>query len=343
MLPTTGTKNRQFRLKTRPSGRASLENFELVSESIPEPGQNDVLVRTVYLSLDPTNRIWMSDMDQYMPPVKIGEVMRGLGIGKVEKSNHPNFKEGDYVSGLVGWQDYVVSGVDDVFPLVKLPPLPISLEAMAGAAGMTGLTAYFGLFDVGQPKDQETLVVSAAAGAVGSVVAQLGKLSNLRVVGIAGGSAKCDWLRSELGLDAAVDYKSPSWKKDFEKATPNGVDINFENVGGEIMEAVYSRMNLHGRMVLCGLISCYNDADDIKTRLSLAPALMKRLRIQGFIITDYVARFPEATEKIVRWIAEGKLKHKETVVEGLENAPGALNMLFDGSNLGKLLVKVSEP
>jgi NADPH-dependent curcumin reductase CurA len=320
----------------------STENFELVAEAIREPGPNEVLVRAIYLSLDPTNRIWMSDMDQYMPPVQIGEVMRGLGIGRVEHSNNPNFKEGDYVSGLLGWQDYVVSEGTDAFPLVKLPDVPISLAAMAGAAGMTGWTAYFGLFDLGEPKEGETLLVSAAAGAVGSVVGQLGKLSGLRVVGIAGGATKCDWLVNELGFDAAVDYKNPSWKNDLDTATANGVDINFENVGGEIMEAVYRRMNLHGRIVLCGLISSYNDADDSKTRLSLAPALMKRLRIQGFIVTDYAARAQEATERLVHWIAEGKIKHKETIVDGLENAPSALNMLFDGSNTGKLLVKVSE-
>jgi len=277
-----------------------------------------------------------------MPPVAIGEVMRGLGIGQVERSNNPRFKEGDYVSGLVGWQDYLVSAGEDAFPLVKLPEVPVPLEVMAGAAGMTGWTAYCGLFDIAKPKAGETLVVSAAAGAVGSVVGQLGKLSNLRVVGIAGGSDKCDWLRNELGFDAAVDYKSPSWKKDLELATPSGIDINFENVGGEIMETVYKRMNLHARMVLCGLISSYNDADDSKTRLGLAPALMKRMRIQGFVIIDYGDKIPEATEKLVRWIAEGKIKHRETIVDGLENAPNALNMLFDGSNIGKLLVKVSE-
>lgn len=341
MSTTTTKTNRQFRLKTRPEGRVTEDTFELVEQPVPEPGPDEVLVRNVYLSLDPTNRIWISDVEQYMPPVQIGEVMRGLGIGKVESSGNPNFKAGDYASGLLGWQDYALVKPGDAFPLVKLPPLPIPLSAMAGAAGMTGWTAYFGLFDVGRPQKGETLVVSAAAGAVGSVVGQLGKISGLHVVGITGSDAKGEWLQKELGFDAFVNRNSPTWKKDLELATPNGVDINFENVGGEIMEAVYRRMNLNGRIVLCGLISSYNESSDEKTRLSLAPALMKRLRIEGFIVSDYGSRLQEATEKLVHWIAEGKLKYKETIINGLEKAPEALNMLFDGANTGKLLVSVS--
>jgi len=219
----------------------------------------------------------------------------------------------------------------------------LSLEIMAGAAGMTGLTAYFGLYEIGKPKEGETMVVSAAAGAVGSIVGQLGKISGLRVVGIAGGEEKCRWLKDELKFDAAIDYKNPNWKQHLEDATPNGVDINFENVGGEIMEAVYKRMNLHGRFVLCGLISGYNDTDDSKSRISIAPALMKRIKIEGFIITDYVQRFQEAATKIIMWMAAGKIKHKETIIEGLDKAPESLNLLFDGGNVGKLLIKVSEP
>ncbi|CAN5512979.1 hypothetical protein BH10CYA1_BH10CYA1_53180 [soil metagenome] len=341
MTNNSQTKNRQFRLKTRPVERVSPDNFELTEESIPELGKDEVLVRNVYLSLDPTNRIWMSDMEQYMPPVQIGEVMRGLGLGKVVRSNNPKFKEGDYVSGLLGWQDYAMAKEDELTVLPNVPGVP--LPVFAGAAGMTGLTAYFGLFEVGQPKEGETLVVSAAAGAVGSIVGQLGKLSKLRVVGIAGGEAKCNWLRNELSFDAAVDYKSPSWKKDLEAATPNGIDIDFENVGGEIMETVYNRLNMFGRLVLCGLISGYNDSNDSKSRLSVSPTLMKRLRIQGLIVSDFASKNQEATTKLAKWIAEGKIKHKETIIDGLENAPTALNQLFDGGNTGKLLIKVSEP
>lgn len=344
MTSTTRTQNRQFRLKTRPVGRVSADNFDFVENPIPELGKDEILVRSIYLSLDPTNRIWMSDMDQYLPPVQIGEVMRGLGIGKVEKSNNPKFKEGSLVSGVLGWQDYVITDGKGSFPLTALPKLPgLSLEIMAGPAGMTGLTAYFGFYEIGKPKEGETLVVSAAAGAVGSIVGQLGKLSGMRVVGIAGGEEKCNWLKNDLKFDAVIDYKSANWKEDLIAATPNGVDINFENVGGEIMAAVYNRMNLHSRMVLCGLISGYNDTDDSKSRLSIAPALMKRIKIEGFIITDYINKFQEAATKIVMWIATGKIKHKQTIVDGLENAPEALNKLFDGGNIGKLLIKVSEP
>lgn len=344
MPSTTKTMNRQFRLKTRPVERVSPDNFDFREEAIPELGPNEVLVRVVDLSLDPTNRIWMSDVEQYMPPVQIGEVMRGLGIGKVEKSTNPNFKEGDFVGGLLGWQDYFHAKEADTKGLAKLPNLPgIPPRVFAGAAGMTGLTAYFGLLEVGKPKEGETLVVSAAAGAVGSIVGQLGKIHGLRVIGIAGGDEKCDWLTKELGFDAAIDYKKPDWKKQLEAATPNGIDINFENVGGEIMEAVYDRMNLFSRIVLCGLISGYNDTDDSKTRLPLAQALMKRIRIQGFIVMDFADKNVEATTKLAQWIAEGKIKYRETIVEGLENAPTALNKLFDGGNVGKLLVQVSEP
>ncbi len=344
MTSTIQMTNRQFRLKTRPNGRVTKDNFDFVEENIPELEKDQILVRTIYLSLDPTNRIWMSDMDQYLPPVEIGAVMRGLGIGKVVQSKNSKFKEGSFVSGVLGWQEYLVSDGRGAWPLTVLPKLPgLTLEIMAGAAGMTGLTAFFGLFEIGQPKEGETLVVSAAAGAVGSIVGQLGKIAGMRVVGIAGGEEKCNWLRDELKFDAAVDYKNPNWRQQLEEATPDGIDINFENVGGEIMEAVYKRMNLHSRFVLCGLISGYNDTNDSKSRISIAPALMKRIKIEGFIITDYVQRFQEAATKLIMWMVAGKIKHRETIIEGLDKAPESLNLLFDGGNMGKLLIKVSDP
>lgn len=344
MTSTTQMTNRQFRLKTRPNGRVTKDNFDFVEENVPELEKDQILVRTIYLSLDPTNRIWMSDMDQYLPPVEIGAVMRGLGIGKVVRSKNSKFKEGSFVSGVLGWQEYLVSDGRGAWPLTVLPKLPgLTLEIMAGAAGMTGLTAYFGLFEIGQPKEGETLVVSAAAGAVGSIVGQLGKIAGMRVVGIAGGEEKCNWLRDELKFDAAVDYKNPNWRQQLEEATPDGIDINFENVGGEIMEAVYKRMNLHSRFVLCGLISGYNDTNDSKSRISIAPALMKRIKIEGFIITDYVQRFQEAATKLIMWMVAGKIKHRETIIEGLDKTPESLNLLFDGGNMGKLLIKVSDP
>lgn len=342
MTSKTQTKNRQFRLKTRPVERVSQDNFDFVEEMIPDLAKGEVLVRIIYLSLDPTNRIWMSDVDQYMQPVQIGEVMRGLAIGRVEQSKNPKFKVGDHVSGLLGWQDYFVANEEEAKSLIRLPNVPgLSLEIYAGAAGMTGLTAYYGLFEIGKPKKGETMVVSAAAGAVGSIVGQLGKIAGLRVVGIAGGEEKCNWLVNELKFDAAVDYKKTGWQQRLTDATPNGIDIDFENVGGEIMETVYERMNLYGRMVLCGLISGYNEKSDAKFRLNVARALMKRLTIQGFIVMDFAEKNLEATTKLAMWIVQGKIKHRETIVEGLENAPNTLNKLFDGGNVGKLLIRVS--
>ncbi len=342
-MTQTKLKNRQFRLKSRPVERVVPDNFVFAEEEVPELKDGEVLIRNMILSLDPTNRIWMTDIEQYMPPVKIGEVMRGLGIGRVVASNNNHFKEGEFVSGLLGWQDFFKAGAEELKMIAKLPEVPgVTLETFAGAAGMTGLTAYFGLLEIGQPKEGETLVVSAAAGAVGSIVGQLGKISGLNVVGIAGSAEKCSWLVDELSFDAAVNYKEAGWKDHLKNATPNGIDIDFENVGGEIMETVYQRMNLFGRIVLCGLISGYNDKDDSKSRISLSSTLMKRLRIQGFIVTDFASKNAEAITKLATWIAQGKIKHRETVIKGLENAPSALNQLFDGGNVGKLLIKVSD-
>lgn len=334
--------NRQFRLKNRPETRIDATTFEFTKSSVPELIEGQALIRTCLLSLDPTNRIWVADVDQYMPPVQVGEVMRGLGIGQVVESKNPNFKPGQLVTGPVGWQDYNVTDGTEAWPFSALPQVPISAEDLAGAAGMTGLTAYFGLFEVAKLKPGETVVVSAAAGAVGSIAGQLAKIIGCRVVGIAGSDEKCKWLTDELGFDAAVNYKSSNWKKQLTDATPNGIDVNFENVGGEIMQFVFSRLNLRARVAVCGLISSYNDGNDEKTKVSLTNVLMKRVRVEGFIITDYFEKFAEGTIKLVGWIAEGKIKTKSTIVDGLENAPDAVNQLFDGGNTGKLLVRVSE-
>jgi len=332
--------NRQFRLKTRPTGRIERSNFDFVEQPIPEPGPGEALVRVLYLSLDPTNRIWMSDMDQYMPPVAIGEVMRGGGVGVVVKSNSVRYKEGDRVSGLTGWQDYCIA--DEGLRAMSVLPkdLPVDLPVMLGACGMTGLTAYFGLLELGRPKPGETVVVSAAAGAVGSVVGQIAKIKGCRAVGIAGGPEKCRHLIEDLGFDAAVDYKRDDWREQLAAATPDGIDVNFENVGGEIMEAVMARMNLFSRMPLCGMISGYNSGEPM--RADYSPILMRRIEIRGFIVIDFMEKFAEASMQLAQWVIEGKLKHRETIVEGLENAPVAVNRLFDGENIGKLVVKVGE-
>ena len=330
--------NRQFRLKTRPTGRIEKSNFDFVEESIPEPGPGEALVRVLYLSLDPTNRIRMSDMDQYMPPVGIGEVMRGGGVGIVVKSNSARYKEGDHVSGLTGWQDFCIA--DEGLRAMSVLPkdLPVELPVMLGACGMTGLTAYFGLLELGRPKAGETVVVSAAAGAVGSIVGQIAKIKGCRAVGIAGGPDKCRHIVEDLGFDAAVDYKRADWREQLAAATPDGIDVNFENVGGEIMEAVMARMNLFSRMPLCGMISGYNTGEPMRGDFS--PILMRRIELRGFIVIDFMEKFAEGAMQLAQWVVEGKLKHRETIVDGLENAPVAVNKLFDGGNIGKLVVKL---
>jgi NADPH-dependent curcumin reductase len=304
------------------------------------PGEGEALVRALYLSLDPTNRIWITDMEQYMPPVELGEVMRGYGIGQVVTSNAPDLSVGDLVNGMLGWQDYTITGPAN--PMQKLPGgLPIPIPTLLGVCGATGLTAYFGLTELGAPKKGETLLVSAACGAVGSVAGQIGKILGMRVVGVTGGAEKCRYIVEELGFDAAVDYKAADWQEQLAAVTPDGVDVNFENVGGEIMDAVIGRMNLHSRIVLCGMISGYNDGG--RALADFTQILMKRITVRGFIILDYLPRFAEGVMQLVQWMMAGQLKGQETIVEGLENAPEALNRLFDGTKMGKLMLKVADP
>jgi NADPH-dependent curcumin reductase CurA len=332
--------NRQFRLANRPAGMVDDATFAFTTAKAPVPAEGEALVRALYLSLDPTNRIWITDMEQYMPPVQIGEVMRGYGIGQVVQSRTPDLAPGDLVNGMLGWQDYTIAGPAN--PMQKLPSgLPIPIPALLSVCGATGLTAYFGLTDLGAPKAGETLLVSAASGAVGSVVGQIGKILGMRVVGITGGPAKCRHVVEDLGFDAAVDYRAADWREQLAAATPQGVDVNFENVGGAIMDAVIHRMNLHSRLVLCGMISGYNEGE---TSLgNFTPLLMKRITLRGFIILDYVPRFMEGIIQLTQWLMEGKLKHTETIVDGLEHAPAALNRLFDGDKMGKLMIRVADP
>ncbi|MEI7560554.1 MAG: NADP-dependent oxidoreductase [Actinomycetes bacterium] len=333
--------NRRLLLKTRPEGRVKNSDFDLVEEAIPEISDGEALIRTTYLSLDPTNRVWMTDVPGYLPPVQIGEVMRSGGVGRVVASKSDTYKEGQLVNGFTGWQDYVVAS--DSLPFTPLPEgMDVPDSAFLGALGMTGLTAYFGITDVAKVKEGDTVVISAAAGAVGSVAGQIAKILGARVVGIAGGPDKCAWLVDELGFDAAVDYKAEGWKAKFKEATPNGVDVNFENVGGEVMEAVFGRLNIGARVALCGLISGYNDAEASTGPRNFSNLITRRASVQGFLILDYFARIPEAVGQIAAWMAEGKLQSRETVVEGLENTPESLNLLFDGKNTGKLVVKIAD-
>lgn len=329
--------NRQLRLKTRPEGLVERENFDLVEEAVAELKDGEVLVRTLYISMDPTNRVWMRDIPQYLPPVAIGEVMRALGLGRVVKSRSSHYAEGDLVQGITGWQDYLVLH-EDAKGYVRLPADPgIPLPTLLGAAGMSGVTAYYGMTDITPAQPGETVVVSAAAGSVGSIAGQIAKIQGARVVGIAGGADKCRYLVDELGFDAAVDYKAADFKQQLKAATPDGVHVNFENVGGEVMRAVLSRMVIGGRVALCGLISGYNSAE--KPSDDFSPFIMKRLSMRGFLVLDYT-KTKEAVGAIVGWIRQGKLKTEETVAEGLENAPVVLNRLFDGSHRGKLVLRV---
>jgi NADPH-dependent curcumin reductase CurA len=323
----------------RPVGLIKTSDFDLVTEALPEPGEGQFLIRNVYLSLDPAMRGWLVDRPSYVPPVQIGAVMRGLAIGVVEKSNHPKFAVGDQVQGMFGWQECLVSNGDGV---TKLPESPLPLSANLGLFGFAGLTAYAGLLELGQPKEGETLLVSGAAGSVGSLVGQIGKIKGLRVVGIAGTKEKCDWLVKELGFDAAVNYKERDYKEQLKAACPKGVDLYFENVGGEILEVALSRMNTFGRVVVCGLISQYNATAPVPGPSNFAAVISKRLKIQGFLAFDHAAKMKEMVSNFIEWHALGKLKYRVDIVPGLEAAPTAINKLFDGSNHGKLIVQISD-
>jgi len=330
--------NHQWRLVSRPNGLVKESDFNWVEEPPPDPDNGHVLIRNMYLSLDPANRGWMTDRKSYVPPVGIGEVMRAGGIGRVEKSNHPNFQEGDIVQGMLGWQEY---SVVDGRALTKLPKdSQLPLTAYLGLFGYIGLTAYFGLLDVGKPKEGETLVVSAAAGAVGSIVGQIGKIKGCRVVGIAGSDEKCRWIVDELGFDAAIDYKKEPVFEKLKQHCPGGIDIYFDNVGGEILDAVLALINLRARIPICGMISQYNATEPVPGPTNLVNLIARRARMEGFLVLDYVNRTQEAMTDLGKWLAEGKIKYRVDVVEGLKNAPSAINKLFDGSNQGKLIVKV---
>ena len=333
------TNNRQWKLANRPTGLITPDVLQLSASPLPAISEGQALARVKYLSIDPTMRVWMADVAQYMPPVQIGEVMRAFGFAEIVESRHPDYKKGDKVSGLTGLQEYVLISGDEKRGFQKVPSIPFLSDInFLNLLGINGLTAYFGLLEVGKPQSGETLVVSAAAGATGSIVGQLGKIQGCRVVGIAGSDEKCKWIKDDLGFEAAINYKASDWKEQLAAATPKGVDINFENVGGPVMQAVLDRMNLHGRVVLCGLISGYTRQDP--GLASFGQVLIKRLRVEGFIILDYAPRFLEAGQKLGMWKMTGKLKNRETVVKGIEKAPEAINMLFAGDNIGKLVVEL---
>ncbi len=328
--------NLRVLLASRPTGWVSEDNFRIESVPVPQPRDGEVLVKNAWLSLDPYMRGRMNEGKSYAARQEIGEVMIGGTVGEVIESKHPKFAKGDQVLGMLGWQQY---GVSDGKGLNKVDASRVPLSAYLGVLGMPGVTAWVGLLDICQPKAGETVLVSAASGAVGSVVGQIAKLKGCRAVGIAGGKAKCDYVVKELGFDACVDYKAGRLNDDLKAALPNGVDCYFENVGGEILDAVLRRMNAFSRIAVCGLISQYNATEPYGVK-ALQSILTNRIRMQGFIVSDRMELWPKALPDLVGWVAGGKIKYRETIAHGLENAPKAFIGLLKGENLGKQLVKI---
>ena len=323
-------------LRSRPVGLPSLENFEMVERPMPKPEAGEVLTRTLFLSLDPYMRSRMSDAKSYASPVRIGDVMVGQTVGRVVTSRHSGFAAGDFVLGSGNWQEYAsLPGT----ALRKLDPALTPGSTALGVLGMPGLTAYVGLLDIGQPQSGETVVVSAASGAVGSIVGQIAKIKCCRAVGIAGGSAKCRYVVDELGFDAGVDYRAPDFSESLTKACPNGVDIYFENVGGAVQRVVWPLLNEFGRVPVCGLIAQYNDTEPTPGP-DLRSVLVKRLTVRGFIVSDHRERLAEFVSEVSTWVREGQVKYREDIVDGLENAPEAFIGLLQGRNFGKLIVRV---
>jgi NADPH-dependent curcumin reductase CurA len=332
--------NRRWLLARRPEGMVRDSDFRFVEEPVGEPGPGEVLVRVQLLSCDPTQRGWLQ-RDTYMPAVAIGEVVRSAGGGRVIASRHSAFAEGDIVAGLLGWQDFAVVAPDRGLSLTKLPP-GVPLERALGVLGPTGITAYFGLLDIGRPRAGETVVVSGAAGATGSVVGQIAKIKGCRAIGIAGGREKCRWLTEVAGFDAAIDYKRENVAERLKALCPQGIDIFFDNVGGDILDAALASLAMHGRVVLCGAISGYNDLDHIAGPKNYLNLVARRGRMEGFIVLDFLDRQQEAVGALAGWVAEGRIKTEVDIQQGLENAPATLRRVFEGRNLGKQLLRVAE-
>jgi NADPH-dependent curcumin reductase CurA len=331
-------RNRQILLKRRPSGLPVPEDFDIVEGKLPEPGEGEVLLRGIYLSLDPYMRGRISGVRSYARPVAIGEVIEGRVVGQVVRSRDPALRDGDYASGGYGWQLYSAVPASG---LLKLDPAEAPISTALGILGMPGMTAYIGLKDIGQPKAGETVVVAAASGAVGAVAGQLAKREGARVVGIAGGADKCRYVDKELGFDAAVDHRSADLGAVLDHACPKGIDVYFENVGGAVQQAVFPRLNDFGRMVMCGMIAEYNDTTP-RPGPNLAAVVRKRLRIQGFIVSDQRHRYGEFRTMAAPLVKSGQLKYREDIVLGLERAPEAFIGLLQGKNFGKLLVKLGD-
>jgi hypothetical protein len=330
--------NHQFRLAARPVGLPKREDWSYTEEPVREPADGELLVKVLYLSLDPAMRGWMNEGKSYIAPVGIGEVMRAGAVGKVIASKHPGFAVGDFVSGGFGVQEYALSNGKGVIKVdTRFAALPVYL----GTLGMPGMTAYFGLLDIGKPKEGETVVVSGAAGAVGTVVGQIARLKGCRVVGIAGGADKCKYIVDELGFDAAIDYKSEDVKKALRTHCPKGVDVYFDNVGGDILDAALTQLAFRARIVICGAISQYNNTTAVKGPSNYLSLLVNRASMTGMVVFDYADRYGEAAREMAGWMAAGKLKSREDIVEGFQTFPETLLKLFKGENTGKLVLKVA--
>jgi NADPH-dependent curcumin reductase CurA len=331
--------SRAYRLAARPVGLPTADIFELTEEPVGEPGDGELLVEVQYLSLDPAMRGWMNDAPSYTPPVGLGEVMRAIGVGRVVASRDDRYAEGDHVVGLLGVQEQAVVPANG---LTKADPQLAPLPKWLGALGMPGLTAYFGLLEIGRPEPGQTVVVSAAAGAVGGLVGQIAKLQGARAVGIAGGPEKCAYITGELGFDAAIDYKNSDVARGLREACPQGIDVYFDNVGGEILDAALAQLAFRARVVICGAISQYNEAGPMRGPANYMSLLVNNASMTGFVVFHYASRYAEAARQMGEWVGAGKLKSREDVVTGIERFPEALLKLFEGTNSGKLVLAVGE-
>jgi NADPH-dependent curcumin reductase CurA len=335
--------NRQWLLAKRPYGPVGEDNFEYAETPIPEPADGEVLVRNLYLSFDPTQRGWMMDGPGYMPPVQLGEPMRAGGVGQVVESRHPDFAEGELVQTMSGWQDFVVAAPEGgLLALTKIPPgveptMPLSV------LGVTGLTAYWGLLDIGQPKEGDTVLVSGAAGATGSIAGQIARIKGCRVVGIAGGPEKCRWLTDEARFDAVIDYKAEDVDARIGELCPNRVDVYFDNVGGDILQAALNHINLGARIAMCGGIANYEATEPVPGPTNLMNLIGMRARMEGFLIIDYFDRNDIAIPELLGWIQSGEIVYQDDIQEGFENIPKTMTRLFSGKNLGKQLLKIADP
>lgn len=335
-------KNRQWILNERPRGAINADTYRVREQSIPDLADGEVLVKTLYLSFDPAQRAWMDDIPSYMPPVQLGEPMRASGVGQVIASRHPDFPQGALVSGLLGWQEYVqvaagATGMLRSVPKGMPPTYPLSVF------GGTSMTAYFGLLEVGRPQPGETVVVSGAGGATGSMVCQIAKIKGCRVIGIAGGEEKCRWLREACGIEHVIDYKSAALDQRLGELCPNGINLFFDNVGGKTLETVIDHMADFGRMVLCGAISSYNDAEPTPGPRNMFQLITRRIRMQGFIVADHLQNIAQFRQEFGAWVSAGNVVWREDIQEGFDNIPATLQRLFDGRNQGKQLLKLADP